>query len=91
MKSVRIIFNFSYFDRFAESGGVQGPEQRCLPALPDAARGEEESAGEEQQTHLAVSRQRSTPGPPRHQGEVSRSNQVLLLPQYSNNCDVTKG
>lgn len=65
--------------RFAESRGVQAPEQWCLPALPDAARSKEESAGEEQQTHMALSGQRSTPGPAGHQGEVSKSNHVLLL------------
>lgn len=64
-------------DRFAESRRVQASEQRCLPALPAAARGEEESAGEEQQTHVAVSGQRSTSGPPRHQDEVSKSIPVI--------------
>lgn len=60
--------------RFAESRRVQASEQRCFPALPVAAWGEKESAGEKQQTHVVVPGQRSTPGPPRHQREVRKTN-----------------
>lgn len=56
--------------RFAESRGIQDPEQRCVPALSGAAGGEEEPAGEEQQTYVALSGERSTPSAAGHQGEV---------------------
>ncbi|MEQ2175303.1 hypothetical protein GOODEAATRI_016713 [Goodea atripinnis] len=52
--------------------GVPPTKQRCLSALPAAARGEKESTGSEQPAHLAVSGQRSTSGPPENQGEVVR-------------------
>lgn len=62
-------------DRFVKFRGVQTSEQRCLPALPDAAWGEKKSAGEEQQTHVALPGQRISPGAPGHQGKVRKTQQ----------------
>lgn len=64
---------FHILDRFAESGGIPPPEQWRLPAIPDAARCKEESAGEKQPTHLALPGQRSSPGAAGHQNQAGQT------------------
>lgn len=64
--------------RVAESRGVQAPEQWRIPAFSNAAGGKEEPAGEEQQTHVAVSGKGSTPSAAGHQGEVGH---VVIAPE----------
>lgn len=61
---------FRILCRFAESRGVQAPEQWRIPAFSDAARSKEEPAREEQQAHVAVSGERSPPRAAGHQGAV---------------------
>lgn len=75
----RIYTRCHVWDRSAESRRVQASEQWCLPAIPASARGETESACEEQQAHMALPGKRSSPNPPRHQGEVRKNHHYLGL------------